>query len=217
MRPISTRSRDARTADLSGLEPYLALIGLITIALLSPGPAIVAAIQTSFSRGREVALPFGLGLAVGASLWCLFALAGLALLFKTYPPLYYSVKILGGFYIIWVAWGMWRAATSPLPEAAEKRFGRGFLGGVLLNLSNPKPALFYAALILRLFPGPLTLAGNASIYATALSTELFWYATVTISMSTATMRRHYFGAKFWIDRTAAIALFALGILLIFKS
>lgn len=83
-----------------------------------------------------MALPFGLGLAVGASLWCLFALAGLALLFKTYPPLYYSVKILGGFYIIWVAWGMWRAATSPLPEAAEKRFGRGFLGGVLLNLSK---------------------------------------------------------------------------------
>ncbi|MFD1795903.1 LysE family translocator [Paracoccus aurantiacus] len=217
MRRISTSCLAARTPELGGAEPYLALIGLITVALLSPGPAIVAAIQTSFSRGREVALPFGLGLAFGASLWCLFALAGLALLFKTYPPVYHAVKLFGGIYILWVAYGMWRGAAHPLPEAAEKKFGRGFIGGVLLNLSNPKPALFYAALILRLFPGPLSVTDNTSIYATALATELFWYATVTIAMSTATMRRRYFGAKFWIDRTAAIALFALGIMLIVKS
>lgn len=209
--------RAARTADLIGLDSYLALIGLISVALLSPGPAIVAAIQTSFSRGRDVALPFGLGLAVGASLWCLFAIAGLSLIFKTHPQVYYAVKIIGGIYILWVALGLWRAASAPLPEAAEKKFGRGFIGGILLNLSNPKPALFYAALILKLFPGPLSLAQNATIYATALGTELFWYATVTIAMSTAAMRRRYFGAKFWIDRAAAIALFALGCLLIFKS
>lgn len=193
------------------------MFGLISVGLLTPGPAIIAAIQTSFSRGRQVALPFGLGLALGASFWCLFAIAGLALIFRTHPQIYYAFKVLGGLYVIWVGLGLWRSARAPLPEAAEKKFGRGFIGGVLLNLSNPKPALFYAALILKLFPGPLTLTQNASIYATSLATELFWYATVTIAMSTASMRRSYFGAKFWIDRTAAIALFALGALLIFKS
>ncbi|MBA4489505.1 LysE family transporter [Paracoccus sp. S1E-3] len=189
----------------------------MTLAILSPGPAIIAAIQTAFSRGREVALPFGMGLALGASLWGLFALAGLAVIFKLHPGLYRGVKILGGIYLLWMSWGLWRAATLPLPEAAEKRFGRGFWGGVALNLSNPKPALFYSALLLSLFPGPLSLARQASIYLTALSTELFWYAVVTIGMSTAAMRRRYFGAKFWIDRAAAVALFALGILLIVKS
>ncbi|SDD80571.1 Threonine/homoserine/homoserine lactone efflux protein [Paracoccus isoporae] len=218
MRPISTWCRAARRAELlDGIEPYLALIGLISVALLSPGPAIVAAIQTSFSRGRDVALPFGIGLAIGASLWCVFALGGLSLLFESFPPLYHAVKILGGLYIVWFAWGLWRSASDPLPEAAEKKFGRGFFGGVLLNLSNPKPALFYAALILRLFPGQLTLTRSGSIYATAVATELFWYVVVTLAMSTAMMRRRYFGAKFWIDRAAALALFLLGILLIFKS
>ncbi|WBU57916.1 LysE family translocator [Paracoccus sediminicola] len=217
MRRISTWCRGARTADLDGLQPYLALIGLITVALLSPGPAIVAAIQTSFSRGRDIALPFGLGLALGASLWCLFALAGLALIFETHPQIYHGVKILGGIYIGWIAFQLWRSAPDPLPEAAEKRFGRGFMGGVLLNLANPKPALFYATLILQLFPGELTLPRQASIYATALSTELFWYAVVTIGMSTAGPRRRYFGAKFWIDRTAALTLFVLAALLIFKN
>ncbi|WBU54256.1 LysE family translocator [Paracoccus sp. SCSIO 75233] len=217
MRLISTRFQDARTADLSGIEPYLTLVGLISVALLSPGPAIVAAIQTSFSRGREEALPFGLGLAIGASLWCLFALAGLALIFRSHPQAYMAVKIIGGVYIIWVAWQLWKNARGPLPEAAEKKFGRGFFGGVLLNLSNPKPALFYAALILRLFPGELSLGKQISIYLTGVSTELFWYTVVTLAMSTATMRRRYFGAKFWIDRLASVVLFALGLMLIFKS
>ena len=184
------------------------------MGLLSPGPAIVAAVQTAFARGREVALPFGLGLAVGASLWCLFALAGLALIFRTHPELFRAVRLAGGLYVLWVGWRLWRAAAEPLPEPAEKRFGRGFLGGMLLNLSNPKPALFYAALILQLFPGELAPARQAAIYGAALSTELFWYSAVTTAMSTAAMRRHYFGAKFWIDRVAAIALSALGILLI---
>ncbi|MFV0292776.1 MAG: LysE family translocator [Paracoccus sp. (in: a-proteobacteria)] len=217
MPPISTWCPAVRTADLSGIESYLALVGLITVALLSPGPAIVAAIQTSFSRGRELALPFGLGLAFSASLWCLFALAGLSLIFKTQPVVYSTVRIIGGIYVLWIAWGLWRTASAPLPEAAEKKFGRGFLGGILLNLSNPKPALFYAALILKLFPGPLSYTKSMSVYATALSTEFFWYSVVTLVMSTATMRKRYFGAKFWIDRTAAVALAILGILLIIKD
>ncbi|WP_225972889.1 LysE family translocator [Paracoccus jeotgali] len=199
------------------MAPYLALIGAMTLAILSPGPAIISAIQTAFSRGREVAMPYGMGLAFGASLWGAFALAGLAVVFALHPELYRGVKLLGGLYLLWMAQGLWRAATQPLPDAAEKRFGRGFFGGVLLNLSNPKPALFYSALLLSLFPGPLTLGRQASIYATALTTELFWYAAVVTAMSTVAMRRRYFDAKFWIDRIASVALGLLGLALIFNN
>jgi threonine/homoserine/homoserine lactone efflux protein len=198
------------------LEPFLALIAVLTPAILSPGPSIIAAAQMALAQGRNKALPYGLGLAFGASLWCLFALFGLAIVFKLYPPLFQAAKILGGLYLLYMAWGLWRAARSPLPPAAKRRFGDGFLGGVILSLSNPKPALFYSAVILTIFPNPQGVAMYAAIYATALMTELFWYATVTISMSTNTMRKRYFSAKFWIDTIAAIALAALAAVLIFN-
>ena len=105
-------------------------------------------------------------------------------------------------------------AQKPLPEAAAG--AKGFWGGIALNLSNPKPALFYAALILSVFHEPMATAQQGLIYAICLATELFWYATVAVLMSTATMRSRYFAAKFWIDRTAAIAMAALGLLLIVK-
>ena len=199
------------------LGPYAAMVATLTLAILSPGPAIIAAMQTSFARGRAVALPYGLGLAVGASLWCLFALAGLNVLFDLVPALYAALKIFGGLYLLWMAWGLWRGAASPMPEAAKARFGTGFWGGIALNLSNPKPALFYSALIVSLFPGTLALADLVAIYGTALGTELFWYAVVTTAMSTALLRRRYSAAKFWIDRAAATLLAALGLALIAET
>jgi len=198
------------------IEPFLALIAVLTPAILSPGPSIIAATQMALAQGRDKALPYGLGLAFGASLWCLFALFGLAVVFKLYPPLFQAAKIAGGLYLLYMAYGLWRGARSPLPPAAERRFGNGFAGGMILSLSNPKPALFYSAVILTLFPNPQGAAMLAAIYATALATELFWYTTVTISMSTTSMRKRYLSAKFWIDTIAAIALAALAALLIFN-
>jgi threonine/homoserine/homoserine lactone efflux protein len=195
-------------------EPFLALIAILTPAILSPGPSIIAATQMALSQGRDRAMPYGLGLAFGASLWCLFALSGLAVAFQIYPALFTAAKILGGLYLIYMAFGLWRRAHAPLPQAADGRFGRGFGGGIILSLSNPKPALFYAAVILSLFPHPEGATMILAIYGTALATELFWYSAVTLGMSTAVMRARYLAAKVWIDRVAAIAMLALAVVLI---
>lgn len=196
------------------VEQVIALVSALSLAILTPGPSIIATVQTAFAHGRERALPYAIGLAFGASLWCIFALLGLAVLFRLHLPLFVGLKVFGGFYLLWFAWRLWAASTRPLPQAATG--AKGFWGGIALNLSNPKPALFYAALILSVFPEAMSLPRQGVVYAICLSTELFWYATVAVLMSTATMRARYFAAKFWIDRAAALAMAALGLLLIVK-
>lgn len=196
------------------IEQAIALVAALSLAILSPGPAIVATVQTAFAHGRERALPYGLGLAFGASLWCLVALLGLTVVFQLHPGLYRVMKFMGGMYLLWFAWMLWRSSTQGLPDAAGGT-RRNFMGGIALNLSNPKPALFYAGLILSVFPGPLEHLQQAGIYALCLGTELFWYASVAVLMSTGVMRSRYFAAKIWIDRAAAFALAGLGLLLIF--
>jgi len=202
---------------MPGFDQFALLVATLTLAILSPGPAIIAAMQTAFARGRDVALPYGIGLAFGASLWGLFALLGLTVIFKLVPLLYMALKLFGGAYLLWMAWHLWRGAASPMPEAAKARFGTGFWGGIALNLSNPKPALFYSSLIVAIFPGQLSAGTQGAIYATALGTELFWYATVTLAMSTLAVRRRYAAAKAWIDRGAAVLLAGLGLTLILEA
>ncbi|WP_347266169.1 LysE family translocator [Paracoccus sp. (in: a-proteobacteria)] len=193
-------------------EQVIALVSALSLAILTPGPAIIATIQTALAHGRDRALPYAMGLAVAASLWCVFALMGLAMLFKLMPGLFVALKIFGGCYLLWFAHGLWRASTRPLPAAAEG--ARRFSGGMALNLSNPKPALFYAALILSVFPEPMRPAEQALVYGICLGTEVIWYALVAVLMSTAAMRSRYFAARFWIDRTAAVAMALLGLALI---
>lgn len=195
-------------------EQVLTLVLALSSAILTPGPSIIATIQTAFTHGRERALPYALGLACGASLWCLAALLGLAVVFELHPGWFSGLKIFGGFYLFWFAWKLWQAARQPLPPAAAG--AKGFFGGIALNLSNPKPALFYAALLLKLFPPPLSGAHQAMLYGICLSTELFWYTVVAVLMSTATMRARYFAAKFWIDRAASVIMALLGLMLIIE-
>ena len=196
--------------------PQLALfVTTLGLAILSPGPAIIAASQSAAARGRRASMPYAMGLAFGASLWCLFALFGLTVLFRWMPSLFVALKVLGGVYLLWIAVQMWRHAADPLDRGAETLTGPGFARGVALNLSNPKPALFYSAVILSVFP---SLHGVAPVlvYAVALSVELWFYAAVTTLMSTGPVRRRYHGAKTWIDRLAGALIGALGLSLILR-
>ncbi|MFD2814500.1 LysE family transporter [Paracoccus aerius] len=92
----------------------------------------------------------------------------------------------------------------------------GFLAGMILNLSNPKPALFYSAVLLSIFPVLMTAGDKLVIYATAVSVELAFYTALASLMALPWLRRRYYVAKFWIDRAAGLAIGLLGLSLILR-
>ncbi|EYD77897.1 Lysine exporter protein (LYSE/YGGA) [Rubellimicrobium mesophilum DSM 19309] len=196
----------------------LAQLGLfvatLSVAILSPGPGILAVSHAAFSMGRRGALPYALGLALGASLWCLIALLGLTVLFQTFPLALSAFHVVGGLYLLWIAFKMWSHAADPLPEPAGA--GRGLAAGMALNLSNPKPGLFYASVLLSIFPDLRGIGATASVYAVALSVELFYYLGLASVLSAAAIQARYFAAKPWIDRIAAVLIAVLGLLLILR-
>lgn len=189
-------------------------VATLSVAILSPGPGIVAVSQAAFSLGRRGALPYALGLATGASAWCLVALLGLTVVFEALPLALSAFHVAGGLYLVWIASRMWRHAADPLPEASGA--GRGFAAGFALNASNPKPGLFYASVLLSIFPDLNGFGPNASVYAVALGVELAFYLSLAAVLSAAAIRIRYFALKPWIDRAAAVMIAALGVLLILR-
>lgn len=199
-----------------GLDQLVIFVATLSVAILSPGPGVIAVSQTAFALGRNRALPHGWGLAFGASLWCLFSLLGLTVLFQWLPWTFHLLKLMGGLYLLWVAWKMWRHATDPLPVAGAGGRAMGFRDGMILNLSNPKPALFYSAVLLSIFPAALPAFGKAAIYITALSVEMAFYTALACLMSLPWLRRRYYAAKSRIDRVAGVAIGLLGLSLIIR-
>lgn len=184
-------------------------------ALVSPGPAMICAMQASLSHGRAAGTKVGLGLATIASVWVVLALFGFDVLFEIYPWLYFGAKIVGGAYLIYIAFMMWKHASDGLHQESRV-IRRPFVHGALINLLNPKSVLFGAAMLVVIFPPGMSLPQILFVGANQLVVESMFYAFIAFGFSTRTMAGGYLRAKKYIDRMAAMIIGILGLRLIWS-
>ena len=132
--------------DLAPYLPQLAIAWMAYfIATASPGPAIVAIIATSVSQGRRAGLALALGVLTGSYIWAILTASGLSALIRTYGEAIIVLKIVGGCYLLWLAWNAYRAARrseetyraqmAALPALSPRRH---YLKGLGIHLTNPK-------------------------------------------------------------------------------
>ena len=182
-------------------------------AMAAPGPALLYALRQSIAGGFRTGLATGAGLGLVAAAWTGAALLGLDALFRLVPWAYLTLKIAGALYLLRVAWGLWRDARRPVSDSAQPG-ARAFLGGMLVNLANPKSVLFAASVLLLIFPPDLGLAQKALIVANHFAVEVTVYGAFAALLSTPPARAGYLRLKPVIDRAAALILGALGLKLL---
>jgi threonine/homoserine/homoserine lactone efflux protein len=136
--------------------------GLVTfcvayfLAVATPGPGVAAVISQAISRGAAGTPAFIAGFVVGDLLWFLAAVLGLSALAQTAHMAFVIVKYLGALYLLYLAYRLWTAPVRPLAEDTGREIARPpralFLGSLMLTLSNPKPMLFFLALLPTVVP-----------------------------------------------------------------
>lgn len=188
----------------------------LLVAFASPGPAFLVAVRTTLVAGRSAGVAIGCGLALVAACWTLMALLGLQSVFRLFPWVYVAAKVLGGAYLIFVAFKMWRGARQPLAFAAS-RPNHAFLQGVLVNLLNPKTVLFAAAVLIAVFPDHMSLGHVVFVAVDHFVVEMALYVILAFCFSTRAAGAWYRGAKVYIDRLAAAVLGALGLRILTSS
>lgn len=187
------------------------VLGAQAVALSTPGPALISIVQKAIGQGRGPAIRFGAGLAFGATSWIIASMLGLGLILHRFPQVLAVMTLIGGGYLIYVAVQMWRYADAPLGDIPT---ADGFWAGYRLNLSNPKPILFFSSLFLTVFPDPFTVQSGAVVYLSMLALELSFFTLVALTLTTPTIRARALRAKPVIDRTAAVLIAGLGIWLL---
>ena len=134
---------------MTDLTPYLPQLAVAwtayLIATASPGPAIIAIIATSVSRGRTAGLSLALGVLTGSYIWAVLTASGLSALIRTYGHAIVVLKVVGGCYLLWLAWNAFRSATKSgkayrAGAAASPVLSprRQYLKGLGIHLTNPK-------------------------------------------------------------------------------
>ena len=187
------------------------LLGLATFAVVcaSPGPAVLAVISTAMARGLAAAMALTLGLTVALGLWGVLAALGFGAVLAAAPMALTAMKVLGGAYLLWLAWCAGRAALSREAEAVSAP-ASGFRAGLLLNLSNPKAVLAWSATIAVGAPPDAPMAAVALV-PLCLAATVAIYAAYAAVFSLPAMRRGYRAARRWIEGATAALLGAAGV------
>lgn len=189
---------------------------LHAMAAISPGPAVLLCARLAATEGMRVGLWYAVGVGLGGCLWATAALLGLSVLFEVAPSLLIALKVLGGLFLVWLGWKMWRHAPEPLPEAAllagpARTALSAVRLGLLTQLSNPKTAVFFGAVFVSTVPAHPGVGLFLLLLAMVFVNETLAISGVARLFSVAPMRRGYARLKSVIDRSFGGILALLGI------
>ena len=135
------------------LLPFLAAVAVFAFL---PGPAILYTAAQTMAHGRRGGFLAVLGIHLGGFTHVIAAAAGLSAIFTHVPLAYTVLKIAGAVYLVWLGIGIIRtrmdvspsleASAGPGSDAATGRRG-AFLHSMLVEVLNPKTALFFIAFL----------------------------------------------------------------------
>ena len=108
---------------------------------VSVRPDMAFLIATGVSQGRRAAVRGAFGVTSAMTIWVLVAATGLGVALTQVPAALDAIRLAGAGYLLFLAITTWRHAGAAVAEvsAAPNVFRRGFV----VNLTNPKVALFF--------------------------------------------------------------------------
>ena len=133
--------------------PQGAAVGVFVVAalalLLVPGPAVLYIVARSIHHGRRAGLASVLGIHVGTLVHITAATLGLSALVLSSAIAFTAVKVAGAAYLVGL--GLWtllsRTAEPDVALGGERNLRRAFAQGIVVNVLNPKTALFFLAFL----------------------------------------------------------------------
>jgi threonine/homoserine/homoserine lactone efflux protein len=135
-----------RVLDLHSLTLFMLAAIII---LVVPGPAVLYITARSMDQGRLAGLVSVLGVATGSLVHVAAAALGISALLLSSAVAFSVVKYLGAAYLIYLGIRklMVREELQPAEARNGQRLSRIFLQGIVVNVLNPKTALFFFAFI----------------------------------------------------------------------
>jgi len=163
--------------DPSTLIPFVIASAIL---VLIPGPAVLYIVSTGIGRGRRMALASMLGIETGALFHVAAAAVGLSAVVASSVVAYSVVKYAGAAYLIYLGIKTLRdrGESNPLriPGATSAR--GAFKRGVIVNILNPKLALFFLA-----FLPQFVVPARGSVPSPSVSGQLVFLGLLFISVA----------------------------------
>lgn len=133
------------------LYTILLFTGGMFLLSMTPGPGVSVIVARALGSGFGAGMAAITGLIIGDVIFLCVAYVGLTAIATTYATAFTIVKFVGAAYLIWLGiqsfLGEAKAVKENDTSAGRFRWGSDLAVGLLVTLGNPKPILFYGALM----------------------------------------------------------------------
>jgi threonine/homoserine/homoserine lactone efflux protein len=198
--------------------PLAVLAVVHMMAAVSPGQSFLFITRTAMTSGRVPALAATVGMAVGACVWAVAAMLGMAVILQQATWAYTILRIAGGLYLVYLAIMIWRHAPATIEIGTVKKQDMqllaSFRNGFLIQLANPKVVVFFGSIFFALLPPDAPLWVSCAAVLIVLFNETAWFTLVSLLFSSSGPRGAYVRLKPSIDRAMAGVLGMIGMKLI---
>ena len=116
---------------------------------LVPGPAVLLTVTRTVQGGRKAGILAGFGIATGDLIHTLFAAVGLSAILTTSAAAFHIVKFAGAAYLLYLGIRalLQKPSDPKLPNASVQPALRTYSQAILVEVLNPKTALFFLAFL----------------------------------------------------------------------
>lgn len=193
------------------------------VGAASPGPSNMRIMGVAMHRGRRPALMLAAGVISGSFFWGSMAATGVSAVLTQYAEALTLLKILGGAYLLFLAFKAARSALTST-EKVERKIAdapalsgwRLYQRGLLMHLTNPKALLGWVATMTLGLGAQATPRTVAVILAGCAVLSVTIFCGYAIVFSTAPMIRAYRRARRWIEGTLALVYATAGLKLLYS-
>jgi threonine/homoserine/homoserine lactone efflux protein len=205
---------------VSSLPAFVLAVLLISA---SPGPAMALIFRRAALRGLRGAVPTVLCLELGLYVWALFAGAGFAALVAASEVGYLVLRVVGAVVLLYLGLKAWRSAwrdggaaadvsAAASPIAGRRHWWGAFGEGLVVQLANPKAAVFMVAFYPQFVPadGPVfTTTALLGLLQITLETGLYLALAAGVARAGAWFRRPRIRRR--LDAVSGAVLVGLGL------
>ena len=195
--------------------------------ILAPGPDTFYVLSRALGAGRRAGVHSACGISAGVLVHTLAAVVGLSAVLRESALAFRLVKYVGAAYLVFLGVQTLRSSQGSLldeldePRSADHATADrgGFTRGLLVNVLNPKVALFFLAFLPAFVPAT---APNASLQLLALGclyaglTVLYLAGVAVLSGMIRAALRSRTGINDWLRYGTGGALVGFGIVLAVK-
>ncbi len=136
---------------MDSLSYWLLFFSTAFILNITPGPDLIYILSRTIAQGKKIGIASSIGVCTGALFHVFAAALGLSAILATSALAFTIVKIIGAFYLFYLGFKSIFSAGTSIDFSNEDKPNvstwQAFKQGVLIDILNPKVAIFFMAFL----------------------------------------------------------------------